>query len=234
MSETTDWFPGPRIEQLGMGKIWVKVLSSSTPPPFGVPQNVVDSLAALCAKAGNTLEAAMSDERTPVVTALCRQDFDELQKEMRSIKAHYFIGLTDAEFISLGLRPHKDRSPIPPPEGFLEGDVSYPGVHTLDLYIRPVAGQPSFDTRSGSGYRIYWGIMPHGGATVEAATGEKRELMKPPSSGKELPHSRWSRRRKERFSFDGDSGKTVYFCIRYENSKGEVGEFGPIFHAVIP
>jgi hypothetical protein len=75
--------------------------------------------------------------------------------------------------------------------------------------------------------------MPPGGATVEAATGEKRELMRPPVSGKELPHSRWTRRRKERFSFDGDSGKTVYFCIRYENSKGEAGEFGPIFSAVI-
>jgi hypothetical protein len=69
---------------------------------------------------------------------------------------------------------------------------------------------------------------------VEAATGEKRELMKPPTSGKELPHSRWTRRRRERFSFDGDSGKTVYFCIRYENGKGESGEFGPIFSAVIP
>ena len=30
------------------------------------------------------------------------------------------------------------------------------------------------------------------------------------------------------------SGKTVYFCVRYENAKGEPGPWGPIFSAVIP
>jgi hypothetical protein len=43
-----------------------------------------------------------------------------------------------------------------------------------------------------------------------------------------------ARRQRERFSLDGDSGKAVYFCIRYENSKGETGEFCSIFSAVIP
>jgi hypothetical protein len=27
---------------------------------------------------------------------------------------------------------------------------------------------------------------------------------------------------------------TVYFCLRYENSKGEAGPFGPVLSAVIP
>ena len=29
-------------------------------------------------------------------------------------------------------------------------------------------------------------------------------------------------------------GQTVYFCIRYENSKGKAGPWGPIFQAIIP
>jgi hypothetical protein len=230
----TDWFPGNREKQILMAKGWGHELSSSTPPPFGVPQTEVDSLGTLTTQAEKSLEQAQSGERTPVIIAQCRDDFKWLEEKMRFIKSHYFIGLTDAEFASLSLQPRKEPSPIPPPEGFPEADVSYPGVHTLELHLRPVAGQPPFTMRSSYGYRIYWGIMPPGGATVEAATGEKRELMKPPVSGKELPHSRWTRRRKERFSFDGDSGKTVYFCIRYENGKGEVGGFGPIFQAVIP
>ena len=234
MSETLNWFPGTRNGQLAKAKAWGHVLASSSPPPFGVPQTEVDSLAALTTQADNTLELAKSGERTPVITAQCRDDFEKLEAKMRFIKSRYFIGLTDAELAALDLRPHRDRSPVPPPQGFPEADVSYPGVHTLDLHPRPVAGQPPLNPRSGYGYRIYWGVMPPGGATVEAATGEKRELMRPPVSGKELPHSRWTRRRKERFSFDGDSGKTVYFCIRYENSKGEAGEFGPLFSAVIP
>jgi hypothetical protein len=197
-----------------------------------MPHFDVQEFITLTTKAETTLELVKSGERTPVITAQCREDFELLEEKMRFIKSRYLVGLSDAELASLGLRPRKDRSPVPPPQDFPEADISYPGVHTLELHPRPVAGSPTLNPRSG--YRIYWGILPHGGATVEAATGEKRELMKPPTSGKELPHSRWTRRRKERFSFDGDSGKTVYFCIRYENSKGESGEFGPIFPAVIP
>ncbi|MDR1398839.1 MAG: hypothetical protein LBJ41_02825 [Treponema sp.] len=234
MNERTDWFPTTREKQLEKARTWIHVLLPGNPPPFGVPQGEAEGLKTITDEAGNSLELAVSGDRTPVIIAKCRDDFNHLKKKMRFIKSRYFIGLTDAELASLGLRPHKAHSPIPPPEGFPEADVSYPGVHTLDLRLRPVAGQPTFDMRSGYGYRIYWGVMPPGGATVEAAIGEKRELMKPPTSGKELSYSRWTRRRKERFKFDGDSGKTVFFCIRYENSKGEVGEFGPLFSAIIP
>jgi hypothetical protein len=38
----------------------------------------------------------------------------------------------------------------------------------------------------------------------------------------------------KKISAKGCIGKTAYFCICYENSKGESGEFGPIFSAVIP
>jgi hypothetical protein len=54
-------------------------------------------------------------------------------------------------------------------------------------------------------------------------------------SGEELPHSRFTRRKKELFDFpQEDRGKTIYFCVRYENAKGEPGPWGPIFSAVIP
>jgi hypothetical protein len=77
--------------------------------------------------------------------------------------------------------------------------------------------------------------MPPGGATVEEATGSKRELMKTPIAGEELPFSRFTKRKRERFDFDGgDSGKTAYFCIRLENAKGEAGPWGALFSAVIP
>jgi hypothetical protein len=44
----------------------------------------------------------------------------------------------------------------------------------------------------------------------------------------------FTRRKRERFDFDGESGNTVYFCLRYENSKGEAGPFGPLLSAVVP
>ena len=137
--------------------------------------------------------------------------------------------------VALGLPiPSQGHSPVPPPTGFAEADVSYPGVGVLELRCRPVEGQPPLDWRSDYGYRIYYGVLPPGGASVEQATGKQRLLMQPPDSADLLPHSQWCRRKKEQFDFHGNSGWTAWFCIRYENSKGDFGYWGPLFSAVIP
>jgi hypothetical protein len=65
----------------------------------------------------------------------------------------------------------------------------------------------------------------------------RHRISAPPETGEDLPHSVFTRKKKYRFDFDGDSGRTVYFCLKYENGKGgEAGEgpFGPILSAVIP
>ncbi|MDR2093266.1 MAG: hypothetical protein LBP58_08140 [Azoarcus sp.] len=99
----------------------------------------------------------------------------------------------------------------------------------------PCPTPPPDPHHSDYGYRIYHGILPPGGASVEAATGPKRELLKAAVTGDELPHSRFTRRPIELFDFEQtDSGKTVYFSVRFENAKGEPGPWGPVFHAVIP
>jgi hypothetical protein len=59
--------------------------------------------------------------------------------------------------------------------------------------------------------------------------------MKVPADGKGLRHYRFTRRRKEKILFDSeDAGMTVWVCCRYENQKGEVGQWGPAVSAVIP
>jgi hypothetical protein len=106
-------------------------------------------------------------------------------------------------------------------------------VHLLELHLWPVAGSPPDPHRSDYGYRVYYGALPPGGASVEVATGTKRELLKAPGSGDDLPHSRFTRRKKELFDFPAeDSGKMVYFCVRYENAKGESGPWGPMFSSI--
>jgi hypothetical protein len=108
------------------------------------------------------------------------------------------------------------------------------GSHLLRLITEHVEGTPT-DSKADYGCRIYWGIMPHGGGTVEQAASQRHYLQRPPVSGDELPQSLFTKRKKEMFDFPAeDSGKTVYFCIRYENSKGKTGPWGPLFSAVIP
>ena len=77
------------------------------------------------------------------------------------------------------------------------------------------------DKRTNYGCRIYFGVYA-AGDTV-------------PASGKELRESIFTRRKKELFNFQPeDSGKTAYFSIRYENSKGKAGPWGPMTKAMIP
>ncbi|MDR1248457.1 MAG: hypothetical protein LBK63_04050, partial [Treponema sp.] len=90
-------------------------------------------------------------------------------------------------------------------------------------------------SRGDYGFALYLGIMPQGGATLEQAAGIKHYLMKEPRSGEELLHHRFTRRRKEPVNFDAsESGMTAYFCARYENGKGHVGNWGPVASAIIP
>ncbi|MCL1911731.1 MAG: hypothetical protein FWG13_05960 [Leptospirales bacterium] len=100
--------------------------------------------------------------------------------------------------------------------------------------MKPLEGT-LVDARADHGYRIYFGVMPQGGASVEEAAGTMRYLMKVTVSGEELPHSKFSRRRKVLMELPPeDSGKAAYFAIRFENAKGGKGPWGPVFHAIIP
>jgi hypothetical protein len=217
-----------------MAKNWSAILTTQA-ASWNVPATELTQLDGLAAAAGTVLDKAQSSERTAVITAQCKAAFDGLIEKMRFLKSHYFLipPLTHTDLISLGLKPHDTiHTPVPPPAEQAEADILRPGVHLLELILRVIGGGT---LRSGVGFRVYGGIMPPGGATVEGATGPRRELMKAPASGEELPFSRFTKRKRERFDFDaGDSGKTAYFCIRLENSKGEAGPWGALFSAVIP
>jgi hypothetical protein len=61
-------------------------------------------------------------------------------------------------------------------------------------------------------------------------------VNEPPKKDSDLPCSIFTRRKKERFDFEGENGNRGYFCLRYENSKGgKEGEspFGPVLSAII-
>jgi hypothetical protein len=188
--------------------------------------------------ATDLLAKATSSERTSTITAECQAAFGELVAKMRFFKSHYFLSppLVDADYISLELKP-KDasHSPIPPPTDLAEADITRPAEHLIMLHLHAAATALPNPHRSDYGYRIYWGILPTGGTTIENANAAKRELTKVPVSGDELPHSKFTRRKKELLDFpQEDRGKMIYFCVRYENAKGEPGPWGPIFSTIIP
>jgi hypothetical protein len=234
-----------------MAKTWLVVLTSpadNQPGGLGpaqtwadrwrVPPEAVATLETLINVAEPLLQAAAAaNHRNDVITAQVGAAFEALITHMKYLHNHFFLEpeLQPYNFAMLLLHA-RDHTPTnrPRPTGFPMGSVSYPGPGALVLRCFAMEGQPPLDPDSDYGYRAYWGVYPAGGASVEAATGPRRELMKVPTTGDELPHSLWTKRRSDLLDFHGDSGKTVYFCIRYENRKGEAGPWGPMFSAIIP
>jgi hypothetical protein len=238
MAHYKEWLPTTRDKILAMCIDWIIVLIASA-SAWNVPQNVISELQTLFALAEDAFDATQdANARTAFINAKCKEAFDALIEKMRFIKRHYFLSppLVDADYVALTLKPRsKTRSPVLPPTAQVSVDISRPGIHLLDLHFRPASEASLNQHRGDYGYRYYWGVMPPGGASVEAATGIKRELMNVPTAGALLPFSKFTRRKKERIDFaEDDSGKRAFFCVRYENAKGEAGPWGPVISAVIP
>jgi hypothetical protein len=230
MSKNTDWLPARREYQLAMAKKWFSVLNRNA-QKWKVPNDVETELEGLTEDAQDAFAQATSSGRTAVITARCKTAFDELTAKMRDVKKRYFLQppLRDEDLISLDLNL-SDTVPtaIPTPTAQVEADLTFPGIHLVELKkIRAVAGSAP-DGRSDYEVRIFWGL------TGAAGGADKFCITEAPQSGNDLPHSKFTRWMKERFDFDGESGNKVYFCLRYENPKGDARPFGPILKAVIP
>jgi hypothetical protein len=158
---------------------------------------------------------------------------------LRDYANRYLIhnpNVTDEDRKELDLHQNKPRSKIPKPEGQVAVALSYPGgPYTVAVHLGPQQGAAELDPRGDYGYAIYIGKMPPGGATLEQAASSKHYLMTPPVSGDDLQYYKFTRKKKEVVVFDPhESGMTAYICSRYENQKGDVGNWGKIVAIIVP
>jgi hypothetical protein len=184
-------------------------------------------------------DAAYTKLRAPHSSAdvlaknLARKELEKTLGDFNNQYVLYAREVSDAERKEIGAHVRDTvRTTVKTPTCQPEADVVYPGPHLLELVkIRRVSGIGNDPPDADFGTRIFWGIMG------EPTAKDKFRISAPPEVGDDLPHSTFTHKKKFRFDFEGDSGKTVWFCIRYENSKGGKegeGPFGPIFKAVIP
>ena len=236
MAKKTDWMPSTREGILGMAMKWNNVLALKG-ASWGVPEDVIADLSTKTLAAQAAFNEGLTKDRTKVLTAKINTAFKELTDLMRFIKKRWFHmpPLNSMDMASLDLSPPDTTpTPIAVPQGQLSATVQLLGSHLIKLLITHIEGTPP-DERADYGYRIYWGVMPHGGGTLEQAAGIHHYLQKPPVSGDELPQSFFTKRKREIMDFPAEtSGMTAWFCIRYENSKGQSGPWGPLFSVIIP
>ncbi|MDR3234395.1 MAG: hypothetical protein LBT46_12170 [Planctomycetaceae bacterium] len=180
-----------------------------------------------------TAYAAVKMPHTSVETLAKNEAREAGEKVIRSFVNQYlrFPPVTDEDRLAMDI-PNRDTShtPVPPPTSQAEADILFPGIHLIELKIKPYSELAhNAASKSDHGVRVYFGVVG------DATAADKFRLAAPPASGDDLPHSVFTRKQKYQFDFpEEDRGKTVYFCLRYENSKGESGPWGPILRANIP
>jgi hypothetical protein len=210
---------------------YVNVKRTGEPPEWThIPQEAFTVLANGCT-AWNAAYVKTIGPHTPVETEAKNNAKKEAKKVIRPFVNQYlrFSPVTNEDRTAMKI-PNRDTTPsdVPVPTAQPEADLTFPGIHLVELRkIRPVSGTAP-DARSDYGVRIYYGL------SGPANDKYKFRLAAEPKTGSDLPYSLFTRRKKELFDFDGESGNTVYFCLRYENSKGEAGPYGPMLKAVIP
>jgi hypothetical protein len=240
MAYKGDWLPASRSAVLAMSRDQIAYLTPERRTAWGISADKFVEYDDAATAAQEALEKVMNvPERTHVLTVQCAEAFDVLKGVMRFFKSHYFLmpPLTKADWAALGFRERDEtQTPVPAPTDVPDVSPSYPGgPHLLQANLGPLPGTLALDNASDYGYALYVGVMPQGGATLEQAASVKHYLREAPADGEGLRHYTFTRRKKEQIVFDaGESGMTAYFCARYENQKGQKGNWGPISSAVIP
>jgi hypothetical protein len=204
-----------------MAKEWTAVLGGKF-STWEIPPDVITDINVLTQAAQSALETAQTEStRTPVTTARCKDAFDALIDKMRDIKRRYFLEppLTDADIISLGLKPHDStHTPSGAPSAQVRVETYLAGRHELGIKIVYVNGDEH--DPANKGYRIWYGAFEHG--------------EPPPATPDALHKSVFTRRKKDMIVFDfDDSGKSAYFAVQIEND-GKKGPWGPMEFAIIP
>jgi hypothetical protein len=203
----------------------------STPAWTHIPQAARTTLADSYA-AWYTAYANTKRPHTPVETEVKNNAKKEAKKVIRPFVNQYlrFPPVQNEDRSAMHI-PNRDTVPtdVPPPIAQPEADLVFPGIHLVELAkIRAAKGVEPPDPRSDYGVRIYYGL------NGPASEKYRFRLTAEPKTGADLPYSVFTRRKKKRFDFDGERGNTVYFCLRYENSKGQAGPYGPVLSAVVP
>jgi hypothetical protein len=187
---------------------------------WGSPADKFAALGTVYGAANTMFQKVTSAERTATITAQCQAAFKAMTDTMADFKRRFFLcpPLTEADLVSLGLRPRKQPSPTGDPTAQVTIKALPSGRHELHIEISYLTGSP--DDRENKGYRIWYSVI---------APGET-----PPAKPKDLHDSYYTKRKTDLIEFEyEDSGKTAWFAVQIEND-GKKGPWGPLVSALIP
>jgi hypothetical protein len=124
----------------------------------------------------------------------------------------------DHEMLRLPVRDTV-HTPVGEPVGDVTATVERTSEGVISLHIAHVEGTP-YDPRANYGVKVRYGVFPIETVTVDDVN--------------KLTETVFTRRKVLTVKFTKDDlKKMAFFCMRYENSKGQAGLWGPMASAVI-
>jgi hypothetical protein len=187
---------------------------------FNIQDAVFQPLLALQTAFNNAYAKTLDPNRGRVDTAEKNRTRKAFEKALRDfVKAflEYSPFVSDHDRDEMRIPIH-DATPVPPPATFPEYDIDTSIPNRLSLRIWDEASKKKAKPAGVHGAEIRW---------------ELRD--KPPAKAEDLINSDFATRTPHTFEFTGDKqGKRAYFCVRWENPKGEKGPWSAIVSAVIP
>jgi hypothetical protein len=190
---------------------------------FGIDPAIVAALHPLLCDWNSKYTIAETPATSTRVTILEKNEArSTLEEQLRPfIKEHLAFNhsVTDGDRRSMELPVYKTTRtpaglPADAPETWADSSV----LRRLTIHFR-IAGKRSGAKPKGvHGAEIRWCILNHAPLSID-----------------EMIHSSFDTRSPFTLEFDEcDRGKSVYFCVRWENSRGEKGPWSEIVMAIIP
>jgi hypothetical protein len=190
---------------------------------WSIPEEPVTELQALSAAFGDALSAAENPLTRTKVTVQKKNDARKaVESKLRPfLKAYvtYNPAVTNADRDAMGLPVHKTtRTDVPVPKTTVEAEVFWPSPGVVEIRYRDSESKHRGKPDGVHGAEVAWAI-----------------LASPPVNWTDLDRSTFDTRSPLRLTFEGkERGKTLYFAIRWENTRGEKGPWGEIMMALIP
>jgi hypothetical protein len=162
-------------------------------------------------------------DRTPAKSAALNQIETEFRKVIRKLYTGYLKNnplVTDEDLVSMGMpkRPSGGKTPPQPPSTLVEATVDTSIPATIIIRYRDKNEKGFAKPKGCHGVEIAWAI-----------------LDEPPLDWAQLTHSSFDTRTPAQLVFTGEQrGKTLYFAMRWENTRGEKGPWSDITGTIIP
>ncbi|MDR1280747.1 MAG: hypothetical protein LBK99_07985 [Opitutaceae bacterium] len=208
--------------------IWQKKLVSDFTENFaryGISQAALTALETIQTRWGAAWNVAQHPEtRSQVDVEAKNRNRKEYEKALREMISEHITynrtGVTDDDRVRMGLPVHKTtHTPVPVPTA--------PPATTWT----PTS---SANSPSGSLSLAANAAVPNPSAYTESRYSGPSSTP-PPGKLSDLTHSSFDTNSPLTLLFDEDQrGKTLYYCLRWENTRGEKGPASEIFSAIIP